>query len=144
MTLGRSIRVRHLPVRVAIGAFILNSGLGKRNADEATAARLHAFTAGTYPVAKDIDPATFIRILSTGEIALGAALLVPLVPTLAAGAALTAFSAGLLGLYLRTPGMRRPGSLRPTPEGLTISKDVWMLGAGLSLVVDALTDRKKP
>jgi hypothetical protein len=143
MTLGLSVRARHLPARVAIGAFILNSGLEKRKADEATAARLHGFTAGTYPVAKDIDPATFVRVLSTGEIALGAALLVPLVPTLLAGAALTAFSAGLLGLYLRTPGMRQPGSLRPTREGTAIAKDVWMLGAGLSLVVDALTDRNK-
>jgi hypothetical protein len=48
------------------------------------------------------------------------------------------FSAGLLGLHLRTPGMRRAGSLRPTQQGLPIAKDVWMLGAGL--VVDALTD----
>ena len=143
MILGLSTRARHLPARVAIGAFILNSGLEKRKADAATAARLHGFASGTYPLAKDLDPATFTRILSTGEIALGAALLIPLVPTLLAGAALTAFSSGLLGLYLRTPGMRRPGSLRPTPEGLAISKDVWMLGAGLSLVADAVGDRKK-
>jgi hypothetical protein len=64
------------------------------------------------------------------------------VPGLLAGAGLTAFSAGLLGLYLRTPGMREEGSLRPTQQGLPIAKDVWMLGSGLSLVVDSLTDRK--
>jgi uncharacterized membrane protein YphA (DoxX/SURF4 family) len=136
------IKARHLPVRAAIGAFILSSGLDKRTADPETAAGLHGLTAGTYPVAKKVDPQTFVRAVSTGEIALGAALLLPVVPTLAAGAALTAFSAGLLGLYLKTPGMRRDGSLRPTPQGLPISKDVWMLGAGLGLVVDALTDRE--
>jgi hypothetical protein len=62
------------------------------------------------------------------------------VPAALAGAALTGFSAGLLGLYLRTPGMRRgPKDLRSTPQGLPLSKDVWMLGAGLALVVDGLT-----
>ena len=30
---------------------------------------------------------------------------------------------------------------RSTPEGLPNSKDVWMLGAGLGLVVDGLTER---
>jgi len=28
---------------------------------------------------------------------------------------------------------------RSTPEGLPISKDVWMLGTGLSLLIDGLT-----
>ena len=61
-------------------------------------------------------------------------------PAALAGAALTAFSAGLLGLYLKTPGMRRgPNDPRPTPQGLTISKDVWMLGTGVGLVFDGLT-----
>jgi uncharacterized membrane protein YphA (DoxX/SURF4 family) len=138
-----SIKARHFPARIATGAFILSSGLDKRAADEQTAAQLHGLTAGTYPVAKKIDPVTFARVLSTGEIALGAALLLPVVPTLVAGAGLAAFSAGLLGLYLRTPGMRREGSLRPTQQGLPIAKDVWMLGAGIGMVVDALTDRDK-
>jgi uncharacterized membrane protein YphA (DoxX/SURF4 family) len=135
-----AVRARHLPVRIALGAFILSSGLDKRTAGEQTAAQLHGLTAGTYPVAKKVNPVTFARVLSAGEITLGAALLLPVVPTFAAGAGLAAFSAGLLGLYLRTPGMRRAGSLRPTQQGLPIAKDVWMLGARLSLVVDALTD----
>lgn len=37
------------------------------------------------------------------------ALLLTVVPTAVAGAGLAAFSAGLLGLYLRTPGMRQEG-----------------------------------
>src|ERR1019366_829522 len=58
-----------------------------------------------------------------------------------AGSALTAFSGGLLGLYLRTPGLRKEGSLRPTQQGIPLAKDVWMLGVGLSLVADAVTSR---
>jgi hypothetical protein len=46
-------------------------------------------------------------------------------------------------LYLRTPGLRKPGSLRPTQDGTAIAKDVWLLGAGLGLVIDALTTRKQ-
>ena len=67
-------------------------------------------------------------MLSTSEIAVGAILLTPFVPTAVAGATLTAFSGGLLGLYLRTPGMRKPGSLAPTEQGLAIAKDSWLLG----------------
>ncbi len=134
-----SIKARQLPPRLATGAFILNSGLGKRGADEATAAGVHGMAAGTYPFLGNIEPRTFTRLLSAGEIALGSALLLPIVPTALAGAGLMAFSGGLLGLYLRTPGMREPGSLRPTQQGIGISKDVWMLAIGASFVLDSMT-----
>jgi len=136
-------RARHLPLRITAGAFILNSGLSKRGADADTAAGLHSFASGTYPFLENIDPQQFTRTLSTGEIALGTALLLPVVPPAVAGAALTGFSAGLLGLYLRTPGMRQEGSLAPTQDGTALAKDVWLVGAGLSLVVDALTDGRR-
>ena len=133
-------RLRRAPLRLTTGAFILSTGLDKWRGDEQTAAQIHGFAGGTYPFLKGIEPAKFLRLLAAGEIAVGSALLLPVVPAALAGAALTGFSAGLLGLYLRTPGMRRgPKDLRSTPEGLTISKDVWMLGAGLALVIDALT-----
>jgi hypothetical protein len=129
--------------RIATGAFILNSGLGKRRADAATAAGLHGFAVGTYPFLAKVPPTTFAKALSTGEIVIGAALLTPFVPTAVAGAALTAFSAGLLGLYLRTPGMTKPGkSVAPTQEGLPISKDVWMLGIGIGLLTRGVLDRQ--
>jgi hypothetical protein len=137
------IRLREVPARVSAGALILHSGLEKRSADTETAQGLHGFASTAYPVVEGQDPKKFVRLLSTGEIALGAALLTPLVPTVVAGAALTAFSAGLLGLYLRTPGMRKEGSLAPTPQGLAVAKDVWMLGIGLSMVVDALGRRRE-
>ncbi|MFC3996553.1 hypothetical protein ACFOVU_11555 [Nocardiopsis sediminis] len=141
--MGRCVRARHLPVRIATGAFILGSGLDKKAADEEAAQGLHGFAAATYPVVNKVDPVTFTRLVAAGEITLGTALLLPVVPTALAGAGLAAFSAGLLGLYLRTPGLRRPGSLRPTEEGIPMAKDVWLLGAGLGLVVDAVTDRRR-
>ena len=73
--------------------------------------------------------------MSTGEIALGAALLIPFVPSALVGAALVGFSAGLVQLYLNTPGMRQADSIRPTPEGLGLAKDVWLLGAGMTLML---------
>jgi hypothetical protein len=131
-----------LPLRLSAGAFVLNSGLTKRGADEQTAAQVHGFATGAYPFLKQIDPQTFVRLLSTSEIALGAALLVPVVPAGIAGLGLSAFSAGLMGLYLRTPGLRQPGSLRPTQEGIGMAKDVWLLAMGVSLVVSDLAKRR--
>jgi hypothetical protein len=136
------ITLSEIAPRISAGAFILNSGLGKRGADEGTAAGLHGFASGTYPFLKGVDPATFVKVLSYGEIAVGTALLTPFVPTAVAGAALTAFSGGLLGLYLNTPGMRKPGSLAPTQEGLTVAKDVWLLGIGVGLLTSGTIDRE--
>ena len=130
------MKARHLPQRVAAAAIILDSGIGKLSADEETAERLHGFASGTYPFLKKLKPAQFVRMLAVSEIALGTALLVPVVP---AGAGLTAFSSGLLGLYVRTPGMRKKGSPFPTQQGITLAKDVWLVGIGLGLVLDGLT-----
>ena len=133
-------KLRRAPLRLTTGAFILSAGLDKWKGDEETAAQIHGFAGGTYPFLTGVEPAKFLRLLAAGEIAIGSALLLPVVPAALAGAALTGFSAGLLGLYLRTPGMRRGSKdLRATPQGLPISKDVWMLGAGLALVADGLT-----
>ncbi|CAM5670622.1 DoxX family membrane protein OS=Streptomyces tendae OX=1932 GN=GUR47_04155 PE=4 SV=1 [Streptomyces tendae] len=104
---------------------------------------MHGMAKNTYPFLGRLRPTTFVRLLSAGEIALGTALLLPVVPTALAGAGLTAFSAGLVGLYLRTPGMREEGSLRPTQEGTALAKDTWMLGIGVGFVVDAATNRSR-
>ena len=137
------ITLSEIPARVSAGAFILNSGLSKRGADEATAAGMHEFAAGTYPFLKSMPPQQFVQALSAAEIVIGAALLAPFVPTVVAGTALTAFSGGLLGLYLQTPGMRKPGSLAPTQEGLALAKDSWLVGIGLSIVLRGLTGRRQ-
>jgi hypothetical protein len=140
--MGIAAKARRLPGRLAAGAFMLNAGAGKWSADEETAARLHGMAVGTYPFLASLKPKDFARLLSVSEMALGAALLLPVVPTALAGAGLTAFSGGLAGLYVRTPGMRREGSLRPTQQGTALAKDVWLLAIGLSLTADALTARK--
>ena len=139
--MGLPITLSEIAPRISAGAFILNSGLGKRGADAETAAGMHGFAAGTYPFLKSLEPKQFATALSTAEIAVGALLLAPVVPTAVAGAALTAFSGGLLGLYLRTPGMRKPGSLAPTEQGLAIAKDSWLLGIGIGLLTRGTIDR---
>jgi hypothetical protein len=131
-------KTRQLPLRLAAGSFLLNSGLSKWDADETTAKHLEAFAAGTYPFLAKLDARLFVKALSASEVTIGAAVLLPFVPAAVAGAALTAFSVGLLGLYLRTPGMRREGSLRPTEQGLPLAKDVWLAAIGASLVIDDL------
>ena len=135
-----SVKVSHLPPRIAAGAFILNSGVGKWSADEETAAQLHGFAVGTYPFLAKLKPKDFVRLLSVTEITLGAALLVPVIPSALVGAGLTAFSGALLGLYARTPGMRKDGTPFPTQQGIALAKDAWMLGIGLGLVIDDLID----
>lgn len=126
--------VWQLPLRAAAGGFILNSGLSKRDADEDTAGQLHGFASGTYPFLRRIEAGKFTRVQSVGEMTIGSIVLFPLVPARVAGAVLTGFAASLLGLYLRTPGMREEGSLRPTEQGLPLAKDSWLLAIGLSLL----------
>ncbi|WLQ38904.1 DoxX family membrane protein [Streptomyces laculatispora] len=125
---------RDIPPRLATGAFILNSGLGKLKADEATAQALHGMARTAYPFVEKLEAERFTRLLAWSEIAVGSALLVPVVPTRLAGLALAGFSGGLLGLYLRLPGMREPGSLRPTQTGVPLAKDAWMFGIGLGFL----------
>ena len=111
------MKLAHLPLRVATGAYILNSGMSKQGLEGQAAEGLHGM-------------------------AVGAALLIPFVPSALVGAALAGFSAGLVQLYLKTPGMRQPGSLKPTQEGIGLAKDVWLVGAGLTLLLDGLPKRK--
>jgi hypothetical protein len=136
-----SAKLRRTPGRLATGAFILNTGLGKWNADEQTAARLHGMATGSYPFLAKLKPTQFARLLSAGEIALGSALLLPVVPAGLAGAGLTVFSGSLLSMYLRTPGMTKEDGIRPTQQGTALAKDVWMLAIGLGLIFDAVTHR---
>jgi uncharacterized membrane protein YphA (DoxX/SURF4 family) len=133
------VRPRQLPPRIAAGAFILYSGIGKLSADNEAAAQTHGFATGAYPFLAKVKARDFSRMLGLGEVILGAALLLPVVPSIVAGAGLTAFSGGLIGLYARTPGMRKEGTPFPTQNGIAIAKDSWLLGIGLGLIIDDLT-----
>jgi uncharacterized membrane protein YphA (DoxX/SURF4 family) len=131
-----SLHVRNIPTRVATGAYILHSGLSKWSGTEEQAKGLHAMAAGAYPALADVPPARFLKLLAGAEIGIGTALLTPFIGNRLAGAALTAFSGGLIGMYLRTPALHEPGSVWPTRAGTAISKDVWILGIGVGLLAD--------
>ena len=60
-----------------------------------------------------------------------------------AGATLSAFAGALTTMYLRTPAMHKPQSVWPTPAGIAVSKDVWMLGIGLGLLADREDERDR-
>ena len=141
-----SLHARTLPGRVVTGAYILHAGLEKWSGDADRAAGIHGMAAGAYPVLKDVPPSIFLKALSASEIATGALLLSPFVSNAAAGAALTGFSGGLLGMYWRTDALHKPGSVWPSQSGIAVSKDVWMFGIGVGLLLDSLTSwrRKKP
>jgi hypothetical protein len=128
------ITVRSIPGRLATGAFMLHAGTGKWNLPAERATALHGMAAGAFPFLSRVPAPIFAKLLSASEIATGAVLLSPFVRDRLAGAALTAFSGGLLTMYWRTPALRKAGSIWPTPAGLPISKDVWMLGTGLGLI----------
>jgi hypothetical protein len=92
------VKAWQLPPRLITGVYFLNAGLSKRGADEATAGQLHGFASGTYPLLGKLDAKRFTSLLSTAEIAIGTALVVPVVPAWLAGAGLTTFALGTLGL----------------------------------------------
>jgi uncharacterized membrane protein YphA (DoxX/SURF4 family) len=129
------LRARDLPGRVTTGVYILHAGLEKWQGDDDRATAVHGMAAGAFPFLKDIPAPRFLKLLAASEIALGAALLAPGVPNTLAGAGLTAFSGGLVGMYSRTPALHKPGSVWPTQAGTGVSKDVWMLGIGLGLML---------
>lgn len=133
------LRASHIPLRLATGAFILNAGLDHLNMPEEQAGRLHGMATGAYPGLKRLDPAPFGQALAVGEVALGAALLVPFIPSSLVGLGLAAFSGSLLGLYAKTPGVHKEGSLRPTDQGTALAKDAWMAGIAAALVLDSAT-----
>ena len=130
-------KLRRAPVRLATGAYILNSGVGKLNLGEEQAQSVHQVAVGGYPFLRKVPAATYAKVQAVAEIAIGGALLTPLVPAGLAGLALTGLSGSLLGLYWRTPGMHEEGSAKPTMRGAPLAKDVWMLGIGTSLIIDA-------
>lgn len=137
------MRLSHIPLRLATGAFILNSGLSKRSLAGEAAEGVHGMASSAVKPIEGMKPDTFAKVLSGSEMALGVALLAPMVSARTAGLGLTAFSAGLLRLYWVTPGMRQPNDIRPTQEGNGLAKDVWLLGAGLTLLLDGLIDTVK-
>jgi hypothetical protein len=38
-------------------------------------------------------------------------------------------------MYVRTPALRKPGSIWPSQAGTAVSKDSWMLAIGIALMM---------
>ena len=111
------VKLHHLPQRIAAGGFILNSGISKLSADEATTEQLYGFAVGTYPFLSKLKPKDFVRLLAATEITLGSALILPIIPSALAGA-------GLAGVFRRAAravrqdaGDAQGGQPAPHPAG---------------------------
>jgi uncharacterized membrane protein YphA (DoxX/SURF4 family) len=129
---------RDIPIRLVTGAYIAHSGLDKWRGSAEQAEGLHGMAANAFPFLRPIPPPRFLRLLAAGELATGTLLLSPSIRNGVAGTALTLFSGGLVAMYARTPTMHKPDSIWPSRTGIAVSKDVWMLGIGLSLLADGL------
>jgi len=130
------MRISHIPLRLTTGAYILNSGLGKRGLDEESAAGLQQMAANAFPQVMDLDAVRFGKLLSAAEITVGLTLLTPFVPSRLAGLVLGAFSGGMVTMYLKTPGLTEDDGIRPTAQGTPLAKDFWMAGIAAALLLD--------
>jgi hypothetical protein len=137
-----TMQLRRVPTCLVTGAYILHAGIGKWGGGPEQAAGIHAMASGAFPMLKSIDPPKFLHALSGAEIATGLVILTPLVPAGLVGAALTGFSGGLMAMYPRTPSLRNAGSIWPSPQGIAVSKDIWMLVIGLGLLIDETVERR--
>lgn len=137
-------RLWHLPVRLSTGLYFLNSGLSKQRMDDQTAEQLHGMATTAFPAFAKLTPQQFASLLSASEVAVGVGLVaVPFVPPMLAGLGLLTFGAALNALYLRVPGLRQEGSLRPAQQGIPFAKDFWLTSIGAALVLDALTPSRR-
>ena len=59
-----SAKIRRTPLRLATGAFIVNSGIDHLKVDEETQGQLHEMAAGTYPFLRKVDPRLFSKALA--------------------------------------------------------------------------------
>lgn len=137
------MKLSHLPIRLAAGAFFLNAGISKLGMSAEQAAGMRAMGSAGVPLLEKVDDETFAKALPAGEIAVGASLLLPFIPSWLSGAALTAFSSGLVNMYLKTPGMTQEDGIRPTEQGTAVAKDIAFLGIGATLLLDSLLGGRK-
>lgn len=140
---GQLMKLDTALLRAIPGAFILNSGIGKLGMDEGTATYLQQTAANGVPMVENMTSEQFGKFLSYGEIAVGAALLLPFVPTRVAGAALTTFSAGLVANYFSIDSMTKDDGVRPSEDGIPLAKDTWLAAIGLALMFTSGAKKKK-
>jgi hypothetical protein len=133
--------IAQLPLRLSAGAFILNSGINKTKLTDEQAEQMRDLGANGLPFLKDLTPKQFKQFLVASELGVGAACLLPFVPGWLAGAALTAFSGGLLAMYKNTDFMTESDGIRPSEQGTAVAKDVFLFGIGTALLIDGAVNR---
>ena len=130
-----SNRLSNAILRGVTGAYVLNSGISKLSLDDEAAAGLQKVAAQGLPFVKGFTAHDFGKLLASLEIAVAAGLLTPFVNRRLAGLGLGAFAASLLSIYFRTPELTQEDGVRPSPEGIPISKDTWLAAIALALIV---------
>lgn len=122
-----STDLRRAPLRLTTGALVINSGISRFTVSDETSATIQHTAARYVPQVERIKPDLFSKLLAAGQVAVGSALLLPIVPSYAAG-----LGASLLGGSLAAAKWRTHGSRLSTD-------DLLMAGTGVSLLLDSLT-----
>lgn len=131
------MRLSNAILRGVSGAYLIQSGLGKKDLPQEAYEGLQGMAASGIPQFGEWDAKTFGNFLWISEVGIGALLVTPFVNKRLAGAALTAFTAGMLSMYFKNESMTQSDGIRPTQEGTPLSKDVWLGAIGAALMVQS-------
>lgn len=130
-------------LRGVSGAYLLQSGYGKLGLPVEAAEGMQGLAASGVPALGNMDADSFGKFVAYSELGIGAALVAPAVPNRLAGLALGTFSAGLLAIYFRNPVMTQEDGVRPSDDGMALSKDLFLAAMAGALVFGP-TKGKKP
>ncbi|WP_144791118.1 hypothetical protein [Kocuria palustris] len=128
------MRLSNAILRGVSGAYLIQSGLGKKDLPVEAYEGLQSMAASGIPQFSEWDAKTFGQFLWLSEVGIGALLVTPIVNKRLAGAALLTFSAGMLSMYFRNDEMTQDDGIRPSQEGTALSKDVWLGAIGAALI----------
>ena len=144
------MRLRNMPTRLATGAYILHAGWEKWHGNEAQAVGVHGMASGAFPMFKEMPATDFLKTLSVGEMAVGAALVAAARATRDRGRCPDRLLGRALDHVTETDGMHKPGSIWPTHRAPRSRRTSGCSGIGLGLIVDGtaepygpLTDRPR-
>lgn len=129
------MRISNAILRGVSGAYLIQSGLGKKDLPEEVYAGLKGMASTGIPQFGEWDDKTFGQFLWLSEVGIGGLLVTPFVNKRLAGAALLAFSAGMLSMYFNNDEMTQDDGIRPSQDGTPLSKDVWLGAIGAALMV---------
>lgn len=135
--------ISNAALRAIPGLFILNSGIGKIGMPADASAGIQQAAASGVPALADLPSDRFGSMLGWAETAVGASLLLPVVPSRIAGAGLVTFGAGLLTMYFNNDEYTEEDGIRPSDEGIALAKDSWLVAIGLALMFGSQKKKRK-